>query len=116
MATKLLPTPLPDNPYQPHTQQDWHDAFMTCKQLEAADNNWELLFRALDKALPVPDDIMFRTSPRVAGRTLGYALIYAPSDVSRDCVAREIRACDGDAEILAGLAHLYIFGLIRLCA
>ena len=113
MATKLLPTPLPDNPYEPHTQQDWHDAFTTCKRLEAADN-WGVFFREPDEALS--EDIMFRTSPLVAGRTLGYALIYAPSDVSRDCVARDIRACDGDAEILAGLAHLYIFGLIRLCA
>ena len=113
MAPELLPTPLPDNPYQPHTQQDWHDAFATCKWLEAADN-WGAFFREPDQALS--EDIMFRTSPRVAGRTLGYALIYAPSDVSRDCVAREIRACNDDAEILAGLAHLYIFGLIRLCA
>ena len=113
MAVQLLPTPLPDDAYQLNTQQDWRDAFATCKRLEAADN-WGVFFPEPDEALS--EDIMFRTSPRVAGRTLGYALIYAPSDVSRDCVAREICACDGDAEILAGLAHLYIFSLIHLCA
>ncbi|KAJ7343252.1 hypothetical protein DFH08DRAFT_915163 [Mycena albidolilacea] len=57
---------------------------------------------------------MFHNPPEVAGRTLGYALCFAPSDSGRDCVAREVNACDGDIESLAGLAHLYIFGLIRV--
>ncbi|KAI0261955.1 hypothetical protein BC834DRAFT_1043708 [Gloeopeniophorella convolvens] len=33
---------------------------------------------------------------------------------SPDCVAREITARNDDPEILAGLAHLYIFGFIRI--
>ncbi|KAJ7196767.1 hypothetical protein GGX14DRAFT_375800 [Mycena pura] len=58
---------------------------------------------------------MFKHPPEVAGRTLGYALIFAPSDAGRDCVAREVNACNGDIERLAALAHLYIFGLVRVC-
>ncbi|TBU29134.1 hypothetical protein BD311DRAFT_777716 [Dichomitus squalens] len=57
---------------------------------------------------------MFCTIPRVAGRVLGYALIYAPSDVGRDCVAREVQDRHNDPEVLVGLAHLYIYGLIRI--
>ncbi|KAJ6601114.1 hypothetical protein DFH09DRAFT_1243050 [Mycena vulgaris] len=58
---------------------------------------------------------MVKTPAEVAARTLGYALIYAPTVAGRRCVAREINSCDGDPETLAGLAHLYIFGLIRVC-
>ncbi|KAJ7470296.1 hypothetical protein FB451DRAFT_1559626 [Mycena latifolia] len=57
---------------------------------------------------------MLKTPAEVAARTLGYALIYPPTVDGRRCVAREINACHGDPETLAGLAHLYIFGLIRV--
>ncbi|KAJ7491930.1 hypothetical protein FB451DRAFT_1348694 [Mycena latifolia] len=57
---------------------------------------------------------MFGNSPEIAGRTLGYALLFAPSDTGRDCVAREVNACNGNIERLVGLAHLYIYGLIRI--
>ena len=59
---------------------------------------------------------MLHTSPQVAGRTLRYALNFAHSDAGRACVAREVQTCEDDPEILAGLAHLYIYGLIRICA
>ena len=112
MAAGLGQIPLPDNPYNPLTQPDWHDAFVSCKRLEAA-SAWATFLPDLEKA--DPEAIMLNTSPVVAGRTLGYALILAPNDVGRDCVAREIRACDDDPEIIAGLAHLYIYSLIRVC-
>ncbi|KAJ7667525.1 hypothetical protein DFH06DRAFT_1380620 [Mycena polygramma] len=57
---------------------------------------------------------MLKTSTQVAARTLGYAILYAPSAEGRLCVSNEILACERDLEILAGLAHLYIFGLIRV--
>ena len=112
MTAGLGPTPLPNNPYNPLTQPDWHGAFVSCKRLEAA-SAWATCLPDLEKA--DPEAIMLNTSPVVAGRTLGYALILAPDDVGRDCVAREIRACNNDLEILAGLAHLYIHSLIRIC-
>ncbi|KAJ6463209.1 hypothetical protein C8R47DRAFT_1238475 [Mycena vitilis] len=58
---------------------------------------------------------MLTTSTQVAARTLGYAILHASSAEGRLCISNEILACDRDLEILAGLAHLYIFGLIRVC-
>ncbi|KAJ7067791.1 hypothetical protein C8F01DRAFT_978298 [Mycena amicta] len=58
---------------------------------------------------------MKKISAQVAGRTLGYALIYAPTRDGRNAVARDINAAKGIEEILAGLAFLYIKSLIRLC-
>ena len=112
MAAILQPTPLPDNPYDLANQQDWYRAFDTCKWLEAADN-WGTLLPDLVKTHS--EVIMLQTNPQVAGRTLGYALILAPSDVGRDAIARAVNDCNRNAEILAGLAHLYIYGLIRIC-
>ncbi|KAJ6511378.1 hypothetical protein C8R47DRAFT_732402 [Mycena vitilis] len=57
---------------------------------------------------------MLKTSPQIAGRTLGYSLLLSPTDRGRHCVAREINTCNQDLETLAGLAHLYIYGLIRI--
>ncbi|KAI1784654.1 hypothetical protein LXA43DRAFT_1121590 [Ganoderma leucocontextum] len=115
---KLLPTPLPPNPYSPITHPGWHTAFDSCVTLERA-ASWADLepSHQLAEASPDVDVVMLQTSPEVAGRTLGYALVHAPNDgvrVGRDCVAREINGCEGDPEILAGLAHVYIFGLIRI--
>ncbi|KAJ6546977.1 hypothetical protein B0H19DRAFT_1211699 [Mycena capillaripes] len=57
---------------------------------------------------------MLSTPAEVAARTLGYALIYSPTAEGRRCVARAINSCQQNIETLAGLAHLYIFGLIRI--
>ncbi|TBU29127.1 hypothetical protein BD311DRAFT_757020 [Dichomitus squalens] len=76
-------------------------------RIEAADI-WERFLHHLEKAQL--EETVFRTSPRVAARVLGYALIHAPSDVGRDCVAREVHDCHNDPEVLAGLAHFYIYG------
>ena len=54
-------------------------------------------------------------SPRVAARVLGHGLILAPSEEGRSALTRDINECDSDPELLAGLAHLYVYGLIRVC-
>jgi len=53
-------------------------------------------------------------SPRVAARVLGHGLILAPSEEGRSALTRDINECDSDPELLAGLAHLYVYGLIRV--
>jgi hypothetical protein len=53
--------------------------------------------------------------PTMAARVLGHALRLAPSDVGCDALAQEIIDCQGDPELLAGLAHLYVYGMIRVC-
>ena len=113
MSTTLVPTPLPPNPYSPLTHPKFHTAFNACIPLERA-STWADL--GLSPHLLEPVHVMLQTSPQVAGRTLGYALLHAPNDTARDRVAREIIRCEGDAELLAGLAHVCIFGLIRICA
>jgi len=79
-------------------------------------DSWGAFVEDLDARIGHPslEAFMFKHPPEVAGRTLGYALVFAPSDAGRDCVAREVNACNGDIERLAALAHLYIFGLVRV--
>ena len=118
MSTTLVPAPLPPNPYSPLTHPpQWHTAFNACIPLEHA-STWADLSLSPHLLEPSTESvhIMLQTSPQVAGRTLGYALLHAPNDAARDRVAREIASCEGDAELLAGLAHVCIFGLIRICA
>ncbi|KAJ7104026.1 hypothetical protein B0H15DRAFT_935570 [Mycena belliarum] len=106
-----MPQPLPSNPFAKHTPE-W-DAYNSCLHLEAL-TSWsvdDLNARIADPSL---EGLMLAIPPQVAGRTLGYALFYAPSDTGRACVAEEIVACTGDLDTLASLAHLYIFGLIRI--
>lgn len=111
MDVPMKTTPLPGNPYGPVTEKHWHSAFDSCRRLENSDG-WDFL--ADQDALYSPP-LMLATSPTVAARALGYVLIYAPNDQSRNNVAHEVNSCGDDAELLAGLAHLLIFGLIRIC-
>ncbi|KAJ6486672.1 hypothetical protein C8R45DRAFT_995488 [Mycena sanguinolenta] len=60
------------------------------------------------------ETFIYNHPPKVAARTLGYALIHAPSPAGRDCISQEIVGCNDEPEYLAGLAHLYIYGLIRI--
>ncbi|PIL26862.1 hypothetical protein GSI_11042 [Ganoderma sinense ZZ0214-1] len=119
-STLLLPpTPLPPNPYSPTTHPAWHAAFNACLPLAECAGTWADLSPGLAAAADtsgaaVDTMLALQTSPEVAGRTLGHALLRAPHDVARDCVAREITGCEGDAELLAGLAHVFIFGLARI--
>ncbi|KAJ7656301.1 hypothetical protein DFH06DRAFT_469170 [Mycena polygramma] len=86
-------------------------AFESCLWLEEL-SSWET-FTGTDSNLQ-HKTLMLQTPPQVAARTLGYALLFAPTELECLCVAREINACDRDAETLAGLARLYIYGVIRM--
>lgn len=113
MDPPVKTAPLPDNPFDPYTQKDCRQAFDSCKRLEQS-NSWGFL----KDLSPQPNErglVMLATSPTVAARTLGYALIYAPSVKGRDELATEVISCQDNQEWLAGLAHLYIFGLLRIC-
>ena len=100
MVSRLLSaTALPPNPYSPLTHPSWHAAYACCIRLEEVS----------------PQVDMLQTGGQVAGRTLGFALIHAPNEVARDCVAREINGCEDNVELLVGLAHVYIFEFIRIC-
>lgn len=50
-----------------------------------------------------------------ASRVLGFALLYSPSVGGSEALAAEILGCNRDHDLLAGLAHIYVYGLIRVC-
>ncbi|TFY78403.1 hypothetical protein EWM64_g5610 [Hericium alpestre] len=59
--------------------------------------------------------IMVETDfPTVAARVLGYGLRFAHSQAGPSALIQEINECNRDLELLAGLAHLYVFGLIQV--
>ncbi|KAI0797151.1 hypothetical protein C8Q75DRAFT_862859 [Abortiporus biennis] len=58
------------------------------------------------------EKILQKLSPIIAARVLGHALRLAPTATSRAHLANEIKDCNGNDRLLAGLAHLYVFGLI----
>ncbi|RPD77121.1 hypothetical protein L226DRAFT_569323 [Lentinus tigrinus ALCF2SS1-7] len=104
--------PLPQNPFQAtETESDCHEAFKCCLFFEAH-HGWHEFSDTL--ARPTSENIMLKTSPQTAARILGYTLIYAPDSTGRLRLAREINDCNRDAEVFAGLAHLYTFGFIRI--
>ncbi|TFK89683.1 hypothetical protein K466DRAFT_661368 [Polyporus arcularius HHB13444] len=92
---------LPSNPYSA-SERSWHAAYERCLELERIPS-WAPHINDPDEA--PSDALTLQTSPEVAARTLGYALIEAPTDVGRSCVAWEINNCGDDFEALAGLAH-----------
>ncbi|KAJ6531245.1 hypothetical protein B0H19DRAFT_1273454 [Mycena capillaripes] len=57
---------------------------------------------------------MFEMGPVVTGRVLGYTLMYAPNTIGRDSIARDINSYESNVEALAGLAFLYVHGLLRV--
>ncbi|KAJ3563705.1 hypothetical protein NP233_g8768 [Leucocoprinus birnbaumii] len=101
--------PLPPNPYECDTLL--FNAYEQCLSLERRES-WSLFLAELDKQYS--HGILQGMSPRTAGRVLGYALRLAPSVAGRDALEREINICGGDFELLGGLAHLYVYGLIRI--
>ncbi|KAK0455558.1 uncharacterized protein EV420DRAFT_1765589 [Desarmillaria tabescens] len=94
--SSLLPPNLFDLPSHEHT------AYESCLNLEASDL-WDL------SSEPAA---MYRFSPQVAARVLGYALIYHPG--SSMVMAREMSGCGDNAEFMAGLRYLYVMGVIRM--
>ncbi|KAJ7254700.1 hypothetical protein B0H12DRAFT_1233352 [Mycena haematopus] len=106
----LKPTPLPPNPFPATTEHA--SAYGSCLTLESRDN-WGVLIDDLQPGSS--HSVMFDTmSPVVAARVLGYTLIHAPTEKGRDSIARDIESCHDDLEHLAGLAFLYIHGLVRI--
>ena len=97
--------PLPNNPYSDDSMLQ--KAYERCLYVQGL-TDWGVL-------VGPTETVMLKTSPQVAGRTLGYALIKAPTEEARTCVAREVVSCGRDLEAIAGLAHLYIYGFIRIC-
>ena len=104
MLTSTMSEPLPPNPYSDNSVLQ--GAYDCCLYVQGL-SDWGVL--------GLSDAAMLQTAPQVAGRTLGYALIAAPTDKARHCVAREVFRCGRDLEALAGLAHLYIYGFICVC-
>ncbi|KAH9888962.1 hypothetical protein C8Q73DRAFT_708889 [Cubamyces lactineus] len=104
-------TALPSNPYSSPPNSEWHNAYEACLSMEAA-TAWNVLVPNIDSE--DLQELMFDTPPQVAGRTLGYALIHATTKKGRDVLAREIVSCVKDYRVLSGLAHLCIFGMIRM--
>ncbi|KAJ6575155.1 hypothetical protein B0H19DRAFT_1254755 [Mycena capillaripes] len=104
----VVAQPLPQHIFlnDPESQS----AFQTCHWLESI--SLQTFVSDLDKDFS--EAFMVKTPAQVAARTLGYALIYSPTVEGRRRVAQEINSCNRDPETLAGLAHLYIFGLIRV--
>lgn len=100
---KLIPQPLPENHYPDDTEI--RRAYDQCLALEQRDA-WSVVDDGLQN-----EAITTNLSPRV----LGQALLLAPSEEGRDALTRDIIGCNGDFGLLAGLAHLFVYGLIRLC-
>ncbi len=99
-----MPEPLPPNGFLPPS--DEYAAYASCVQLEASGGNWGDL---------VSEVAMFKFSPQVAARVLGYALIHSPSTKGKACLAEDIISFKDDREFLAGLAYLYVIATFRIC-
>ena len=108
-SSKPFPQALLPNPYP---VGDTHTAYEHCRRLECREY-WNTFSDDLRNSLSA--DIMQGMTPAVAARVLGHGLLLAPNDAGRNALVRDILACDEDLELLAGLAHLYVYGLIRVC-
>ncbi|KAJ7130207.1 hypothetical protein C8R44DRAFT_850221 [Mycena epipterygia] len=76
----LQPTPLPPNPFSIHSHES---AYSVCVQLQNKEK-WNPFVD--DLVRNGPPQIMFGMGPIIAGRVLGYALIYAPNNGGRDAL------------------------------
>ena len=115
LTNKNGPGPLPLRPENFPERSDLRRAFQVCKTLES-EERWVL--PESDLAHTRSEGIPLDLTPTCAARVLGFALLYPPSDHGRDRLAAEILECSdskNDHELLSELAHLYVYGLIRLC-
>ncbi|CAA7263813.1 unnamed protein product [Cyclocybe aegerita] len=110
LAKKPTPQPLPTNPFIPETPT--HDAYDQCLSLEQQPG-W-YIFESDLRGKDFSESIMRDLSPVIVARVLGHALRLAPSDEGREVLTREIIGCEADPELLAGLSHLYVYGMIRV--
>ena len=113
LANKPNPEPLPPCPQRFPPESDLQRAYQVCKALEPI-KQWTLFHD--DLAHNRSEEILLNLTPVIVARVLGFFLLYCPSDSGRVNLAAEILGCDDDHELLAGLAHLYVYGLIRVCA
>lgn len=97
---------LPRSPFE--ILSDEHIAYQSCLNLETVGDSW---------GTTVTDEtaIMFKFSPEIVARVLGFGLIYPPSTQGRAYLARDISACNDNSEFLAGLSYLCVMGVIRIC-
>ncbi|KAK0462431.1 uncharacterized protein EV420DRAFT_1187144 [Desarmillaria tabescens] len=93
-----MPEPLPRNPFRPSS--DEHIAYESCLCLEAL-GSWGSV---------AGNEVIFKFSPEVAARVLGYALIHTPTEG----MVKEICSCDGEGEVLVGLGYLYVVCVIEM--
>ncbi|RPD53564.1 hypothetical protein L226DRAFT_613841 [Lentinus tigrinus ALCF2SS1-7] len=107
LASRFPAQSLPENPYL--AQDEIHTAYAHCLGLESLPG-WNFSGGLQDASFNVLQDM----APTVSARVLGHGLRLAPDDAARNVLARDILACQEDQELLAGLAHLYVFGLIRV--
>jgi len=110
LAGKPNPQPLPANDYPDGS--NIRTAYDACLLLEQSES-WNIFTTDLQK--DYSESILKGMIPRVAARVLGYGLRFAPSETGRGALVRDIDGCDRDPELLGGLAHLYVYGLIRVC-
>lgn len=112
-----------------------YDAYEQCLILERMEG-WAEFVGDLSKGFS--KSIVADMFPKTVARILGYALRFAPNTDGRDVLAREIVDCrtELDAyvtsvdwlvdvlthesricspELLTGLAHLYVYGMIHVC-
>ena len=131
LANKKKPEPLPPCPEIFPAGSDLWRAFQVCKVLESKEQ-WvlfqvyeapepteQLVLSESDLAHTRSESILLELTPACAARVLGFALLYSPSERGRDTLAAEILECNdskNNHELLGGLAHLYVYGLIRVCA
>ena len=106
--------PLPPNPYQQGS--DTYEAYERCLQLERRPAwNLNAFLDDVPQNHPYEDIVQIMTTI-VTARVLGYGLHFAPNDTGRAALGRDILACAQDERLLAVVAYLYVFGLIRVCA
>ena len=95
MATiPVLPSnhPLGPNPYNPQTHPAWNSAYDQCFQLQ-----------------------IFNPQLAMHARCLGYLIIEAIDDASRNYITEEILRCMADDDKLRDLTKLYVEHLFRFC-
>ncbi|KAK0213228.1 hypothetical protein DFS33DRAFT_1394025 [Desarmillaria ectypa] len=105
-----MPEPLPQNPFDSLSGE--YAAYQSCLDLEAFGGSWGVVADGLMKESS--EVAMFKFSPEVVARVLGYALIHSPSTKGKACLAKEISSCNDTGEFLAGVSYLYVMGMIRI--
>ncbi|KAI0083345.1 hypothetical protein BDY19DRAFT_1060986 [Irpex rosettiformis] len=101
-------TTLPPNDYNDYETRTAYDHCLWLEQF----HSWSVFVEELRQT--VSEEIMKDMPPVTVARVLGYAIHLAPNDNGRDALVRDILACEKDPELLAGVAHLYVYGLCRI--